>query len=215
MTISVLTLFPEAFTVFERSIIKRAQVKNLAKINILNLRDWSNDAYGSVDDRPYGGGAGMILRVDIIHKAVEDIIKKFHDSRSGVKIIVTDAGGEIYTQKNAQRFSSFEDMIIICGHYEGIDHRVHEYMADEIVSIGEYVLSGGEIPAMVVVDSVIRLIPGVLGNSESLSEESHNTKKNEYPQYTRPEEYNNWKVPQILLSGDHKKISDWRKSKQE
>src|SRR3990167_7952373 len=182
MKINILTLFPKMFDgPFGESIVKRAQDKNK-----------------SVDDKPYGGGAGMVIRVDIIDKAIEGKIGK---------IILLDAGGERFTQKKAQELAKEESLIIICGHYEGIDHRVHEYIADEVISIGDYVLSGGEIPAMVIVDSVVRLLPGALGNSESLAEESKTgSVKAEYPQYTRPEEYKGWKVPEVLLSGDHKKI---------
>ncbi len=192
---------------FDFSILRRAQDKSVVKINIHNLREWSTDKYKSVDDKPYGGGAGMIMRVDIIDKAIASIT-----SKSG-KIILLDAGGEKYTQKKAVQLSKEEHLIIICGHYEGVDHRVHEHIADEVISVGDYVLSGGEIPAMVVVDTIVRLLPGVLGNEKSLEEESFTENRilnTEYPQYTRPEEYKGWKVPEILLSGDHAKIKKWR-----
>ena len=143
----------------------------------------------------------MIMRVDIIDKALA--------GKTG-KVILLDAGGEKFTQKKAVQFSKKKSLIIICGHYEGVDHRVHEHLADEIISVGDYVLSGGEIPAMILVDSITRLLPGALGNEKSLDEESHNSEDVEYPQYTRPEEYNGWKVPEILLSGDHAKIKKWR-----
>ena len=203
MKINILTLFPKMFDgPFGESIVKRAQDKNIIDLKITDLRSFATDKYKSVDDKPYGGGAGMVIRVDIIDKAIEGKIGK---------IILLDAGGERFTQKKAQELAKEESLIIICGHYEGIDHRVHEYIADEVISIGDYVLSGGEIPAMVIVDSVVRLLPGALGNSESLAEESHTwSVKAEYPQYTRPEEYKGWKVPEVLLSGDHKKIKEWR-----
>lgn len=211
MKIDILTLFPEMFTgPFEYSIVKRAQEKDVVKINIRNLRDWATDKYKSVDDHPYGGGAGMVMRVDIIDRAVSDLKQGSNLS----KVILLDAGGQTWTQKKAAEMSRETHLIIICGHYEGVDHRVAEHIADEVVSVGNYVLSGGEIPAMTIVDSVVRLLPGVLGNEESLSEESHNELgSSEYPQYTRPEEYNGWKVPEILLGGNHAKISEWRKKK--
>lgn len=198
---------------FDFSITKRAQDKSVVKINIHNLRDWATDKYKSVDDRPYGGGPGMILRVDIVDSAISSI--KNPESR----IILLDAGGEKFTQVKAVQLSKAKNLIIICGHYEGVDHRVHEHLADEVISIGDYVLSGGEIPAMVLVDSIVRLLPGSLGNPESIKEESHSLPSSiqhpasnpEYPQYTRPEEYKGWKVPEVLLSGDHKKIENWRR----
>ncbi len=208
MKIDILTLFPEMFTEpFGQSIVGRAVNKSLVEIKIHNLRDWATDKYKSVDDRPYGGGAGMIMRIDIIDRAIQ---KLKNSKTQNAKVILLDAGGEKFDQRLARDLAHDEHLIIICGHYEGVDHRVHEHIADEIISIGDYVLSGGEIPAMVVVDSVVRLLPGVLGNEKSLLEESHNTKDVEYPQYTRPEEYKEWKVPEVLLSGDHAKIKKFR-----
>lgn len=203
MQIDILTCFPEMFAgPFDFSIVKRAQDKKILEIKIIDLRDWATDKYKSVDDRPYGGGAGMLMRIDIIDTAVKAMGKG--------KIILLDAGGKKFDQKKAVELSQDEHLIIICGHYEGVDHRVHEHIADEVISIGDYVLSGGEIPAMVIVDTITRLLPGALGNEQSLAEESHNDGQVEYPQYTRPEEYNGWKVPEILLSGDHAKIKEWR-----
>ena len=195
---------------FGFSIVKRATEKGLVTVNIHNLRNWSTDKYKSVDDHPYGGGPGMILRVDIIDSAISSI--KNLKSR----IILLDAAGERYTQSKSVQLSKVDQLIIICGHYEGVDHRVHEHLVDEVISIGDYVLSGGEIPAMVLVDSITRLLPGALGNPASLSEESfteHRLPNTEYHQYTRPEEYKGWKVPDILLSGHHSEISKWKKSK--
>ncbi|MGA2910227.1 MAG: tRNA (guanosine(37)-N1)-methyltransferase TrmD [Candidatus Microgenomates bacterium] len=205
--IDVLTLFPEMFQCpFDASIIKRAQSRNLIKVEVHNLRKWGEGTRRNVDDRPYGGGVGMILRVDIIDAALKDLRTKMS------KVILLDATGDRYTQAKVQEFSKLEHIILIAGHYEGVDHRVHEYLADEIISIGDYVLTGGEIPAMVIVDSVIRLIPGVLGKDESSAVESHKEPGYlEYPQYTRPEIYKKWKVPDVLLSGNHKEIEKWRK----
>lgn len=209
MQIDVLTLFPPMFEgVFNYSIVKRARDKKILDLRFTNLRDFATDKYKSVDDRPYGGGAGMVMRVDIIDKAITSL----KSQASNPKIILLDAGGEKLTQKKAVQLSKEKNLIIICGHYEGVDHRVHEHLVDEVISIGDYVLSGGEIPAMVLVDTITRLLPGVLGNEESLAEESHNDNNVEYPQYTKPEEYKGWKVPEVLLSGDHKKISAWRAS---
>lgn len=206
MKIDVLTLFPNMFIeVFNTSIIKRAQSKGLLKIKVHNLRNWGEGERLNVDDRPYGGGVGMILKVDIIDKAVSELKSK------NSKVILLDAAGEKYTQKKAQEFSKFKHIILIAGHYEGVDRRVHEHIADEVISIGDYVLTGGEIPSMVLVDSVIRLLPGVLGKDESSVDESHKEPGYiEYPQYTRPEKYKNWEVPKVLLSGNHKEIKKWR-----
>ncbi|KKR43018.1 MAG: tRNA (guanine-N(1)-)-methyltransferase [Microgenomates group bacterium GW2011_GWC1_41_20] len=208
MKIDVLTLFPNMFMeVFGTSIIKRAQSKGLLEVKVHDLRDWGEGERRNVDDRPYGGGVGMIMRVDIIDAAIQKLKSK------NSKVIILDATGERYTQKKAQKLSKEEHLILVAGHYEGVDHRVHEHLADEVISIGDYVLTGGEIPSMVLVDSVIRLIPGVLGKDESSADESHKEPGYlEYPQYTRPEKYKNWDVPKILLSGDHGEIAKWRKN---
>ena len=209
MKIDILTIFPEMFEgVFKTSIIGRAVGTQAIDIKLHNLRDWSDDNYKSVDDHPFGGGAGMVMRVDIIDRALADLRTK------SSKVILMDTKGKMYDQKAAQSLTNEEHLIFIAPHFEGIDHRVHEHLAHEIYSIGPYVLSGGELPVMVVVDSIARLIPGVLGNPESLKEESYSEEMAvEYPQYTRPAEYNGWKVPEILLSGNHKKIDEWRKGK--
>jgi tRNA (guanine37-N1)-methyltransferase len=209
MKIDVVTIFPEMFQgPFAESIVKRAIEKKLVEIKIHDLRNWSSDKRRTVDSPPYGGGAGMVMRVDIIDKAITDL--KQEKSR----VVLLDTKGQIFKQQKAKELAQVEQLILIAGHYEGVDQRVHQQIADEVISIGEFVLTGGELPAMVVVDSVVRLIPGVLGNQESLTEESYNQKGEvEYPQYTRPEEYKGWKVPEILLSGDHEKIREWRKKK--
>lgn len=206
MKIDILTLFPEMFKgPFDESIVKRAQGKSLATIKIHDLREWGLTERRTVDDRPYGGGVGMVLRVDVIDKA----LKKLRKNNS--KVILLDATGEIYNQQKAKELAKTEHLILIAGHYEGVDHRVHEHLVDEIISIGPYVLTGGEIPIMAIVDSVVRLIPGAVGKEESIEVESFSTPGYlEYPQYTRPEEYKNWKVPEVLLSGNHKEIKTWR-----
>lgn len=206
MTIDILTLFPSMFTgPFDKSIIKRAQDQQQLTINIHDLRKWSVDERGSVDDRPYGGGVGMILRVEPIFNALKEIKK------ANGKVVLMDARGEQFSQAKAREYRELDQLILICGHYEGVDERVRQYLGDEAISIGPYVLTGGEIPAMVITDSVARLVPGVL-KSEATELESFTTDKLEHPQYTRPEEFNGWKVPEILLSGDHKKINEWREN---
>ncbi len=209
MKVHILTLFPNMFTgPFSESIVKRGVDKGRIEIKLYDLRDYSTDNYRTVDDHPYGGGPGMVMRVDIIDKAVSNIKSEIGTKTN--KVVLLDAGGEKFSQKKALELTRCEELILICGHYEGVDHRIHEYIADEIISIGDYVLSGGELPAMVMVDSMVRLLPGVVGNAESLIEESHDGLGNEYPQYTRPEEYKGWKVPDILLNGNHKLIKEWR-----
>ncbi len=219
MKIDILTLFPEMFSgPFSESIIKRAQEKGLVEINIHNLRNWGEGARKIVDDKPYGSGAGMIIRVDIIDSALNKL--KTQDS----KVILLDARGTTFNQKKAGDLSKEKHLILIAGHYEGVDHRVHQYLADEVISIGDYVLTGGEIPAIVITDAVVRLIPGVLKKSEATDIESfsklkiENSKAGkflEYPQYTRPENFRGWKVPAVLLSGNHQEIEKWRKKEAE
>ncbi len=218
MKIDILTLFPKMFGgPFEESIIKRAQDKNLVEINIHDLRKWGLDTRRTVDDRTYGGGVGMIMRVDVIDSALQDLESKVKSEKS--KVVLLDAGGKKFDQKKARELSQVEHLILIAGHYEGVDHRVHEHLVDEIISIGDYVLTGGEIPAMVLTDAIVRLIPGVLEKPEATKLESFSLDTEykipdtilEYPQYTRPENYKGWKVPDVLLSGNHKEIATWRK----
>lgn len=215
MKVDILTLFPEMFKgPFDESILRRAQDNSLVEINIHDLRKWGLDDRRTVDDRPYGGGVGMVMRVDVVDAALRSLVTK-HQSLN-TKIILLDATGETYTQEKARELAKVEHLILIAGHYEGVDHRIHEHLVDEVISIGDYVLTGGEIPAMVIVDSVVRLIPGAVGKEESIKDESHSTPGYlEYPQYTRPEEYRGWKVPKVLLSGNHKQIEDWRKENSE
>jgi len=231
MKIDILTLFPEMFKgPFDESILRRAQDKSLVEIKIHNLRDWAGDKRKTVDDRPYGGGVGMVMRVDVIDQALKEIksqssIINHKQSlllRNKSSIILLSPRGKVFSQKMAQELSKLDHLILICGHYEGVDERVSEHLVDEEISIGDYVLTGGEIPAMVVIDTVVRLIPGVLEKSEATESESFspletgNSKLEtalEYPQYTRPENFKGLKVPEILLSGDHKEIEVWRAKK--
>ena len=215
MQIKVITLFPKMFdSPFAESMIKRAKEKGIIDLKIYNLRDWAVDNYGSVDDHPYGGGVGMLLRPEPVYEA----LKKIKDKG---RIILLTAGGKKFNQKKAEELSKLKEITLICGHYEGFDQRVHDKMVDEELSIGSYILTGGELPAMVVIDAIARLLPGVLGKDESNKSESYSVieidgKKRrikEYPQYTRPYEFRGWKVPDELLSGDPKKIKEWRLKK--
>lgn len=206
MNFDIITLFPEMFDgVFEKSIIGRAKEKELVNINYHQMRQWAWNTYGAVDDKPYGGDVGMLIRIDVIDKALKEIKKE------GAHVILTSARGKRFEQKDAERLLKEKNIIIICGHYEGFDERISD-LVDEEISIGDYVLTGGEIPAMVIVDSVARLLPGVLGKDESSQIESFSgpDRKIEFPQYTRPAEYNGQKVPEVLLSGDPKKIKEWQ-----
>lgn len=211
MIIHLLTIFPNMFDgIINESILKRAQAKQLVTINVHDLRNWTSDSHKTVDDKPYGGGAGMVMMIEPIHKAIQNI-KSQSKSPDQIKTIVLSAKGQTFIQQTAQNLAQEQELILICPHYEGIDQRVIDHLADYELSIGQYVLTGGELPAMVIVDAVTRLIPGVLGNETSLVEESY-TEPNtlEYPQYTRPEDFNGWKVPEVLLSGNHKNIQEWQ-----
>lgn len=209
MRIDIVTIFPGMFApILNESIIKRAQKKGKAKIYVHNLRDYTLDKHRKVDDRPFGGGSGMVMNAEPIFRAVEAIKSKVR--RQNSQVILLCPQGENLNQKTAKRLTGYKHLILICGHYEGVDERVREHLADEEISIGDYVLTGGELPAMVLVDSVVRLIPGVLGDKNSLNFESFEDNLLEYPQYTRPADFRGFKVPAILLSGDHKKIEAWR-----
>lgn len=207
MKFDVITLFPKMFeSPFAESMIKRAIEKKIMKLECHDLRQWAWNSYGAVDDRPYGGDVGMLIRVDVIDKA----IKKLKSKNLNSKVILMSARGKRFTQKDARRLAKYDNVVIICGHYEGFDARVSE-LVDEEISIGDYVLTGGELPAMVIIDSVTRLLPGVLGKDKSLEDESFSRDGYiEHPQYTRPEVYAGMKVPEVLKSGDQKKIREWQ-----
>lgn len=207
MKIDVLTIFPKMFSPLEESLIGKAQKKGLVKINIHDLRDFTTDKHRSVDDRPFGGGPGMVIRIDVIDCAISNLKSK------NSKIILLSPQGKVFNQKKAQILSKLDHLILICGHYEGFDERIREHLIDEEISIGDYVLTGGEIPALVVIDATVRLINGVVGKQTSLEHESFSSSRLDYPEYTRPETYKNWSVPEVLLSGDHKKIQSWREKK--
>lgn len=218
MKIIIITLFPNMVSgFFNESIIKRAREKKLVEIEIVNLRDFAVDSYGTVDDRPYGGGAGMIIRTDVVYKALMkitnnklQITKKIKNPKS--KIILTSPRGKLFNQKKAVEFSKLDHLIIVAGHYEGTDERVSDFI-DEEISMGDFVLTGGEIVASAITDSVVRLIPGVLKKEDATKNESFSEGLLEYPQYTRPEEFQGKKVPKVLLSGNHSEINKWRTKK--
>lgn len=204
MKFDILTLFPEMFENLNNSIIGRAMEKDLININLINIRDFSEDKHKKVDDTPYGGGAGMVMKADVIYSAFSSI--KSEDA----KVIYMSPQGKRLNQKKVEELSKEKHLIILCGHYEGVDQRVLDEIVDEEISIGDYVLTGGELPAMVLVDSVSRYVQGVL-TEESTQEESFSQGLLEYPQYTRPEVFLGKKVPDVLISGHHKNIDDWRR----
>ena len=206
MKFDVLTLFPEMFEILNQSIIGKAIEKKLININLINIRDFSKDKHKKVDDTPYGGGAGMVMKPDVVYDAYKSIKDK------NAKVIYMSPQGKELNQKKVEELSKESHLIILCGHYEGIDQRVLDKIVDEEISIGDYVLTGGEIPAMVLIDSVSRYVKGVL-KEESIKEESFSNGLLEYPQYTRPEEFEGIKVPEVLLSGHHENIDKWRKEK--
>jgi len=207
MKIDILTLFPEMFQgVLDASILKKAREKQVVQFNVINFRDFSTNKHKTVDDYPYGGGNGMVLKPEPIFHAVESI-----DGYQHARIIMLTPQGKTYHQKMAEALSQEEHLIFLCGHYEGFDERIRQHLVTDEISIGDYVLTGGELASMVVIDSIVRLLPNVLGNEESADTDSFSNGLLEYPQYTRPEEFRGWKVPDVLLSGHHKHIEEWRK----
>lgn len=204
----ILTVFPEMFgSPFQCSLLKKAQEKGLVEIGLHNIRDHALDKHRMTDDTPYGGGCGMVMKVDPIDRALSAIKRE----KTGSLVVLLTPQGERFAQPIAAELASCSQVILICGHYEGVDERVRQYLVDREISIGDYVLTGGELSAMVLVDAVSRLIPGVLGNSESTISESFTMGLLEYPQYTRPADYKGWKVPDVLVSGNHREIDLWRK----
>ncbi len=233
MRIDILTLFPKMFeAILSESILKRAQEAKLIKINFYNLRNFSHDKHKKVDDRPFGGGPGMVLRPEPIFEALESITEESKipacpsvrrgcscssgrraasgKAQKSIRTILLSPHGKKFDQKLAKKFSKFQHLILICGHYEGVDERVRKNIVTDEVSVGDYVLTGGELPAMILIDAIVRLIPGVLGNEASANNDSFNEGLLEYPQYTRPAIYRGMKVPDVLLSGNHRRIEAWR-----
>lgn len=215
MHIHILTLFPNMFTgPFSESIIKRAIDQGLVEIAIHNIRDYTSDRHHVVDDYPYGGGPGMVLKPEPIFAAVAAIRGECGESEKGdaeLPVILLTPQGRLFDQRAAEELAKYEELILICGHYEGVDERVREHLVTDEISIGDYVLSGGELAAMVVVDALVRQMPGALGSEESAGEDSHSSGLLEYPQYTRPQSFRGWEVPEVLLSGNHAAIARWRR----
>ena len=210
MIFDIITVFPEMFTgVLERGILHRARQSGLVNVRIVNLRDFTRDRHRSVDDRPYGGGEGMVFMPAPLFEAIEFCRNKHKDLDS--RVVLLTPQGKTWSQKHAKEFSTIAHLILVCGRYEGVDQRVIDCLVDREISVGDFILTGGEIPAMVVLDSVVRLLPGALGKWQSAVNESFSTGLLDYPQYTRPAEYRGHKVPEVLLSGDHEKIEKWRK----
>jgi tRNA (guanine37-N1)-methyltransferase len=210
LRIDVLTLFPEAFAGYlEHSIIGRAGLREVVDIKLHNTRDYTHDKHHTVDDYPYGGGAGMVMKPEPIFEAVETI--KAGIENTDYPVILLTPQGKLFSQELAGKLARGNNIILICGHYEGIDERVAEHLATDQISIGDYLLSGGETAAMVIIDCLVRLVPGAIGSDVSLEEESHNGNLLEYPHFTRPPEFRGWKVPDVLLSGNHKEIALWRR----
>lgn len=209
MKIDVLTLFPEMFSgVFGHSILKKAAEKEAVQYNVVNFREFADNKHQTVDDYPYGGGAGMVLKPQPIFDAVDSLIKENEHKKS--RVILLCPQGERFTQKKAEELANDKHLIFICGHYEGYDERIRKHIVTDEISIGDYVLTGGELGAMVVIDSVVRLLPEVLGNEESHQQDSFSTGLLEHPHYTRPADFRGMKVPEVLMSGNHKNIEEWR-----
>jgi len=212
MRFDIITIFPELFTaVLECGIIRRAVQSGLVDMRVINLRDFTKDRHRSVDDRPYGGGEGMVFMPGPLFDAIE--FCRGREKDAGSQVVLLTPQGKTWSQNLAVEFATIPHLMLVCGRYEGVDQRVIDSLVDREISIGDFVLTGGEIPAMVVLDSVVRLIPGALGSPESAVNESFSTGLLDYPQYTRPAEYRGQAVPDVLLSGDHAKIENWRKEK--
>ena len=205
MKIDVLTLFPAMFAgPLDESIIKRARDAGLLDLRVHQLRDWTHDRHKTVDDRPFGGGPGMLLKPEPIFEAVDDV------ARENTRVVLMAPSGRLFNQTIARELAQQEHLLLVTGHYEGLDERIREALADDELSIGDYVLTNGALPAMVVIDAVVRLLPGVLGDDASSQDESFSTGMLEYPQYTRPAEFRGMKVPEVLVSGNHAEIAKWR-----
>jgi tRNA (guanine37-N1)-methyltransferase len=212
LRIDILTLFPEMFDGFvSASIVGRAIDRGLVEVHVTNIRDFATDSYGSVDDAPFGGGPGMVLKCQTVFDAVESV----REQGEAGQVIMLTPQGRPFDQKTAAALAGEQRLILLAGHYEGFDERIRQHLADAEVSVGDFVLSGGEVAAMAVTDAVVRLLPGALGKDESTHEESFSDGLLEYPQYTRPREYRGWSVPEILLNGDHAKIAAWRNEQAE
>lgn len=221
MQFEVFTLLPEIFPPYlESSIIQRARQRNLVTVNVHNIRDYTHDRHHTTDDTPYGGGGGMVMKAEPVFEAVESVLgldvsqpaaALFREGESDCPIILLDPQGRVFCQSVADELSRYEKIALICGRYEGVDERIRQHLATDEISVGDYVLTGGELPALVLIDAVSRLVPGVLGDPDGAANDSHATGLLEYPHYTRPPEFRGWQVPEILLSGDHAKVAQWRR----
>ena len=212
MQFEVFTLLPEVFPSYlETSILKRARENGLIEVRLHNIRDYSKDKHHTTDDTPYGGGGGMVMKPEPVFDAVESILGPFDDVRRETPIILLTPQGRVFNQTIAKELSQHPRIALLCGRYEGVDERIREHLVTDEISIGDYVLTGGEIPALILIDAVSRLLPGVLGDPTGAEDDSHASGLLEYPHYTRPPEFRGWKVPDILLSGDHGKIDKWRR----
>ena len=215
MQFEVFTLLPEVFPPYlESSILQRAHQRGLVSVNIHNIRDFTHDKHHTTDDTPYGGGGGMVMKAGPVFEAVETVLELgAHQTgpQSVCPIILLDPQGRVFTQAVADELSRHEKIALLCGRYEGVDERIREHLVTDEISVGDYVLTGGELPALILIDAVSRLIPGVLGDPDGAADDSHATGLLEYPHYTRPPEFRGWSVPEILLSGDHGKIDKWRR----
>jgi tRNA (guanine37-N1)-methyltransferase len=214
MQFEVFTLLPEVFSPYlESSILQRARQRGLVSVNVHNIRDYTHDKHHMTDDTPYGGGGGMVMKPEPVFEAVESVLglDALQTQPQPVPIIMLTPQGRVFTQTVAEELSRHEKVALLCGRYEGVDERIREHLVTDEISIGDYVLTGGELPALTLIDAISRLIPGVLGDPDGAKEDSHATGLLEYPHYTRPPDFRGWKVPEILLSGDHGKVDQWRR----
>ncbi|HZM24115.1 MAG TPA: tRNA (guanosine(37)-N1)-methyltransferase TrmD [Anaerolineales bacterium] len=214
MRFDIFTILPEVFTPYlESSILQRARQRELIDIRIHNIRDYTHDKHHTTDDTPYGGGGGMVMKPEPIFEAMESVLGPLPASRqlTPVPVILLTPQGRVFTQRVAEELTRYERIALICGRYEGVDERIRDHLVTDEISIGDYVLTGGELPALVIVDALSRLIPGVLGDPDGAQDDSHSMGLLEYPHYTRPPEFRGWSVPEVLLSGDHGKIERWRR----
>jgi tRNA (guanine37-N1)-methyltransferase len=214
MQFEVFTLLPDIFPPYlESSILQRARQRGLIDVRIHNIRDYTHDKHHTTDDTPYGGGGGMVMKPEPVFEAVESVLEIVSDQAqpAPIPVILLTPQGRVFTQRVAEEFSRHERIALLCGRYEGVDERIREHLVTDEISIGDYVLTGGELPALLIIDAVSRLIPGVLGDPTGAEDDSHSMGLLEYPHYTKPSEFRGWKVPEVLLSGDHGKIEKWRR----
>jgi tRNA (guanine37-N1)-methyltransferase len=223
MQFEVFTLLPEVFPPYlESSILQRARQRGLIDVRVHNIRDYTHDRHHMTDDTPYGGGGGMVMKPEPVFEAVESVLGyaphslsdqpvSVVDARQGIPIILLTPQGRVFTQRVAEELSHHERIALLCGRYEGVDERIREHLVTDEISVGDYVLTGGELPALLIIDALSRLLPGVLGDPTGAEDDSHSMGLLEYPHYTRPPEFRGWQVPEILLSGDHAKVDKWRR----